>query len=297
MVGLFETHINPVHDSKRRKATVVERTVNWTDRIMDKFESSNASIDRGDVVGKGDGRGVKLWTPFDIECPDYFKRGRERDALMRMHRKLMGDSVDAGTIEGDETNLGGNVAIVGWERLDSNPEKRLEALTTLMAFLKQSKQKSLMILAVNDLRSIMDAARLGVTTIGTDLPQQLARKKCALVWDFSSPCHNDGHVLDLSDVRYARDTSPLQIGCTCLSCRPSGGKDDADDSSSSPRFTRAYIHHLVKAKEMLAETLLFAHNLHQLLELFRRMTTAAAKGEGEEDGGLDEFCCRVKKRL
>ena len=62
--------------------------------------------------------------------------------------------------------------------------------------------------------------------------------------------------MDMSDKMYQRDTSPLVVGCQCMVC-------------SRTRFSRAYIHHLVCAKELLAEILIFAHNLHHLLELIR----------------------------
>ncbi|KAJ1423902.1 tRNA-guanine(15) transglycosylase-like protein [Ochromonadaceae sp. CCMP2298] len=64
--------------------------------------------------------------------------------------------------------------------------------------------------------------------------------------------------LDLRDSKYARDPKPLVPGCTCHACR---------------NHTRAYIHHLTLSKEMLAEVLLYHHNLHQLQQLF-----AAARG-------------------
>jgi len=62
--------------------------------------------------------------------------------------------------------------------------------------------------------------------------------------------------MDLADKSYARDPRPLVVGCGCFVCK------DA-------RFSRAYIHHLVVAKEMVAEILLFGHNLFSLLELLR----------------------------
>jgi len=62
--------------------------------------------------------------------------------------------------------------------------------------------------------------------------------------------------MDCSDVRFARDPGPLVAGCGCFVCREN-------------RFSRAYIHHLVVAKEMLADVLIFGHNLHCLLQLLR----------------------------
>jgi tRNA-guanine family transglycosylase len=64
--------------------------------------------------------------------------------------------------------------------------------------------------------------------------------------------------MDMEDKKWARDVRPLVPGCLCMAC--------------SNSHHRAYIHHLVQAKELLAEILLFVHNLHHLLELCRALS-------------------------
>ena len=56
---------------------------------------------------------------------------------------------------------------------------------------------------------------------------------------------NHGH-LNLYNARYELDTSPIEEGCQCPTCR---------------HHSRAYIHHLLKAKEMLGMRLCVMHNL------------------------------------
>ena len=62
-------------------------------------------------------------------------------------------------------------------------------------------------------------------------------------------------VMHLWDRRWRRDKRALVEGCECLACR---------------RHSRAYIHHLLLAHEMLAEVLLYAHNLEHYLRLFEK---------------------------
>lgn len=63
----------------------------------------------------------------------------------------------------------------------------------------------------------------------------------------------DWACLNLWDEEYMRDRRPLMEGCGCLAC----GK-----------HTRAYVHHLLKSKELLAEILLHQHNQYQLQRVF-----------------------------
>src|SRR5439155_18498166 len=52
--------------------------------------------------------------------------------------------------------------------------------------------------------------------------------------------------LNLRNARHADDPAPLEIGCRCPACR---------------KFSRAYLHHVVKANEIIASMLLTSHNL------------------------------------
>jgi queuine tRNA-ribosyltransferase len=53
---------------------------------------------------------------------------------------------------------------------------------------------------------------------------------------------------------YARDFRPIDEQCSCHTCRT---------------YTRAYLSHLFRAKEMLGATLASLHNLHFLVQIVR----------------------------
>ncbi|OEU12364.1 hypothetical protein FRACYDRAFT_270610 [Fragilariopsis cylindrus CCMP1102] len=138
------------------------------------------------------------------------------------------------------------------------------------------------IISTFSLSEILDIASEGtVNVIGTNLPQKWALNKLALgldIIEISDPSQLDSDnkrqkkmtetkttaakilnadgCMDMSNKIFARDPSPLVIGCGCLAC-----KDN--------RFSKAYVHHLVVAKEMLAEIIIFGHNLHSLIQLLR----------------------------
>ena len=70
-------------------------------------------------------------------------------------------------------------------------------------------------------------------------------------------------VLNLRNARHADDPAPLDPGCGCPACIG---------------YSRAYLHHLVKAGEILAAMLLTAHNLTYYADLMRNMREAIIAG-------------------
>jgi queuine tRNA-ribosyltransferase len=69
--------------------------------------------------------------------------------------------------------------------------------------------------------------------------------------------------LNLRNARFAEDTAPLDAGCRCPACR---------------KFSRAYLHHVVKAKEIVASMLLTWHNLSFYQDLMTGLRGAIAEG-------------------
>jgi queuine tRNA-ribosyltransferase len=65
---------------------------------------------------------------------------------------------------------------------------------------------------------------------------------------------------------FSRDESPIDETCDCYTCKT---------------FTRAYIRHLIVAKELLAGTLLSIHNLRALIRLMGQIRTSITDGSFE----------------
>lgn len=61
-------------------------------------------------------------------------------------------------------------------------------------------------------------------------------------------------ILDLWEEHYEADQKPLQFDCQCVAC----GAEDQHE-----QYMRAYVNHLLKCNEMLANILLGSHNLRQ----------------------------------
>jgi len=70
--------------------------------------------------------------------------------------------------------------------------------------------------------------------------------------------------LNMRNARHAEDPTPIDPTCGCPTCR---------------NHSRAYLHHLTKAKEILGSILLTWHNLHYYQMLTREMREAIQQGE------------------
>jgi queuine tRNA-ribosyltransferase len=69
--------------------------------------------------------------------------------------------------------------------------------------------------------------------------------------------------LKIRNARHRADTRPIDETCACYACR---------------HFSRAYLHHLQRAKEILGARLATIHNLHYYLTLMRELRDAVAAG-------------------
>ena len=99
---------------------------------------------------------------------------------------------------------------------------------------------------------LIESAGLGMDLFDSVLPTRLARRGIV----FTSAGR-----LNVSRAPYRDDTAPLDGECECLACRD---------------YCRAWLHHLLRAKERIAATLLSAHNLTFYAGLMARIREAIA---------------------
>ena len=101
---------------------------------------------------------------------------------------------------------------------------------------------------------IIQGVLRGVDIFDCVLPTRLARHKAAFT--------RKGRI-NLAKAEHTRSAQPIDETCTCYTCR---------------NFTRAYLRHLILAREMLASTLLSIHNLHTLIHLAKELRQAIIGG-------------------
>ena len=118
--------------------------------------------------------------------------------------------------------------------------------------------------------SIRPVARLPVAASGSDggdrMPQPTDR---VVAWGrrtLTRPALPGGR-LNMRNQRHLDDAGPVQEDCPCLLCR---------------RFSRAYLAHLFRAKELLAYRLATCHNLTFTLDFMARIRAALRAGSLSE---------------
>lgn len=133
-------------------------------------------------------------------------------------------------------------------------------LDVVMPLLPEDKPRYLM--GVGTPEDLINSVWRGVDLFDCVLPTRLARHHAAF-----SPTGR----LNMMNAEFARDPRPIDESCDCYACRT---------------FTRAYIRHLIIAKELLAGTLLSIHNLRALIRLMEEIRAFITAGEFEKQAPL-----------
>jgi len=127
-----------------------------------------------------------------------------------------------------------------------------EMLEATVSLLPEDKPRHL--LGVGSPEDIFEGVDRGIDIFDCALPTRIGRNGAV----FTRPGR-----LNLRNARYADDPAPIEEGCDCYTCR---------------YFSRAYLRHLIMAKEILGLRLATLHNLHFMLNLMRQIREAILAG-------------------
>ena len=139
--------------------------------------------------------------------------------------------------------------------LGRNRDDLHQLLKFLLPLLPRNKPNH--ILGIGDTESIMKAVLLGADTFDSSYPTRAARHGQAL----QKPHER---MINMRNSRFRLDNSPLINDCECHTCQ---------------NYSRAYIHHLVKAFEPTASSLLAIHNLTCMMRLMKNIRSSIMHGK------------------
>ena len=113
------------------------------------------------------------------------------------------------------------------------------------------------LLGIGGVRDIWEGVAMGIDTFDCVTPTRIARHGWALLRTA------ENHRINLRNARHALDDAPLDPECHCHAC---------------DRFSRAYIHHLLKAGEIFGIQLLTMHNMAFMTRLMATVRAALLTG-------------------
>jgi len=153
---------------------------------------------------------------------------------------------------------------IGGLSVGETKEQTHDILEVVDPLLPQDKPRYLM--GVGSPEDLINGIMRGVDIFDCVLPTRLARHQAAFT--------RDGRINLLNSVN-AHSFAPIDESCQCYTCR---------------NFTRAYLRHLIIAKEILAATLISIHNIQFLVTLMNHARQSIL------DGAFDTFATAFLER-
>ena len=126
---------------------------------------------------------------------------------------------------------------------------------------KLSDDRPIHLLGIGGVSDIFNGVRAGIDTFDCVHPTRIARHGGALVQ--RSKLNNDlglkkDHI-NILNAGFKYDQDPIELECGCYTCT---------------NFSRSYLHHLFKAKEILGMNLLMIHNVYLMNKLMGQIRKA-----------------------
>lgn len=144
-------------------------------------------------------------------------------------------------------------------------EDMYRIISAVEPFMPKDKPRYLM--GVGTPGNILEAVKRGVDLFDCVMPSRNARH---------GHLFTDSGIINMNNKKYENDLLPIDPECDCPVCK---------------NFSRAYIHHLIKAKEMLAARLCVMHNLYFYNSLMEKIRNAL------DEGNFEEFYQKYVNRL
>jgi queuine tRNA-ribosyltransferase len=172
-----------------------------------------------------------------------------------MYEDLRQESLDA------LTAIGFDGYAIGGLSVGEPKEEMIKVLEAVADKLPEDRPRYLM--GVGKPGDIIEAVRRGIDMFDCVMPTRNAR---------NGHLFTSAGVVKIRNAAHREDTAPLDAQCDCYTCQ---------------NFSRAYLHHLEKTKEMLGAQLNTIHNTHFYQKLMQQIR--AAIEEKDFDGWAQRF--------
>ncbi len=160
------------------------------------------------------------------------------------------------------TSIGFEGYAIGGLAVGEGQAEMLRVLDATTPLLPASAPRYLM--GVGTPSDLIESVRRGVDMFDCVIPTRSGR---------TGRAYTSRGVLNLRNARHAEDSAPLDPDCDCPACT---------------KHSRAYLHHLIKAEEMLGPMLLTWHNIRYYQTLMARLRRAILEGRFEAEAAAIE---------
>ncbi|WP_413542834.1 tRNA guanosine(34) transglycosylase Tgt [Citricoccus nitrophenolicus] len=232
--------LTTLHNSRGYQEEALERTRRWAQRCLD--EHARLTAER---------EGKPYQALFGVIQGAQFE-----DLRLKACGDLAG--MQASFPDGGPTGGGTGAAMIehGFDGYGIGGALEKENLGTIVGWCASAlpEDKPRHLLGISEPDDLFTSVENGADTFDCVSPTRVARTGAFYT--------ADGR-FNLPGARYKRDFGPLEDGCDCYTCA---------------HYTRAYIHHLIKAKEMVAHTLVSIHNERFTVRLVDRIRASIMDG-------------------
>lgn len=135
-----------------------------------------------------------------------------------------------------------------------------------MALKESDKTRPIHLLGIGGIGDIFKCVLLGIDTFDCVHPTRIARHGGALVKSAFRDSKIREHI-NLKKSMYADDDDPIEKDCECATCK---------------MFSRAYLHYLLKAKELLVLHAIAIHNIYFMNKLMQEIRDGIASNKLSE---------------
>ncbi|MBU4189900.1 MAG: tRNA guanosine(34) transglycosylase Tgt [Candidatus Thermoplasmatota archaeon] len=145
---------------------------------------------------------------------------------------------------------------IGGLTIGEPKEEMLKILNYTVPLIPVGKPRYMM--GLGSPEHILESISLGVDIFDSAFPTRNARHRTAITSHGS---------FEITKKKYSDDFSPVDEKCRCYTCK---------------NYTKAYIHHLFKEKELLGMRLLSIHNLYFILNMMKSARKAIRNNEFDD---------------
>jgi queuine tRNA-ribosyltransferase len=224
----------------------IQRSLN-SDIVMQFDECTPYEIDGRPATSEEAAKSMRMSLRWAQRSMNEFNRGENPNALFGIVQGGMYERLRDESLAGlEDINFPG--LAIGGLSVGEPKEDMMRILEHVGPRLPENKPHYLM--GVGTPEDLVAGVANGVDMFDCVMPTRNARNG----WLFTR--FGD---LKIKNARYKDDTAPLDESCTCYCCK---------------NFSRAYLHHLHRSKEILGARLNTIHNLHYYLNLMQEIRDA-----------------------